>query len=46
VPISSWLLEDFGQRGNLWVAWQLIDSVREHVKDSRLLIDAYSCAAV
>jgi DDE superfamily endonuclease len=41
VPIRSWLVEEFGQRGKLWVARQLIDSVREHVKDARLLIDAW-----
>ena len=28
VPIRSWLLESSGQRGKLWVARQLIDSVR------------------
>lgn len=41
VPIRSWLLEHCGQRGKLWVARQLIDSVRAHVKDARLLIDAW-----
>jgi hypothetical protein len=41
VPIRSWLVEESGQRGKLWVARQLIDSVREHVKDARLLIDAW-----
>ena len=41
VPIRSWLLEESGQRGKLWVARQLIDSVRGHVKDARLLIDAW-----
>jgi hypothetical protein len=28
VPIRSWLVEQSGQRGKLWVARQLIDSVR------------------
>lgn len=41
VPIRSWLLEASGQRGKLWVARQLIDSVRTRVKDARLLIDAW-----
>jgi hypothetical protein len=41
VPIRSWLVEESGQRGKLWVARQLIDSVREYVKDARLLIDAW-----
>jgi DDE superfamily endonuclease len=41
VPIRSWLVEESGQRGKLWVARQLIDSVREQVKDARLLIDAW-----
>jgi len=41
VPIRSWLVEESGQRGKLWVARQLIDSVRAHVKDARLLIDAW-----
>ena len=41
VPIRSWLVEESAQRGKLWVARQLIDSVREHVKDARLLIDAW-----
>lgn len=41
VPIRSWLVEESGQRGKLWVARQLIDSVREHVKGARLLIDAW-----
>jgi hypothetical protein len=41
VPIRSWLVEESGQRGKLWVARQLIDSVRKHVKDVRLLIDAW-----
>jgi hypothetical protein len=41
VPIRSWLVEESGQRGKLWVARQLINSVRGHVKDARLLIDAW-----
>ena len=41
VPIRSWLLEESGQRGKLWVARQLIDSVRGHVKEVRLLMDAW-----
>lgn len=41
VPIRSWLVEASGQRGKLWVARQLIDSVRGHVKDARLLIDSW-----
>lgn len=41
VPIRSWLLEESGQRGKLWVARQLIDSVRGHVRNVRLLIDAW-----
>ena len=41
VPIRSWLVEESGQRGKLWVARQLIDSVREHVKEARLLIDSW-----
>ena len=41
VPIRSWLVEESGQRGKLWVARQLIGAVREHVKDARLLIDAW-----
>jgi DDE superfamily endonuclease len=41
VPIRSWLAEESGQRGKLWVARQLIDAVRGHVKDARLLIDAW-----
>nr|WP_287668720.1 hypothetical protein [Accumulibacter sp.] len=28
VPIRSWLLEESGQRGKLWVARQLMDSIR------------------
>lgn len=41
VPIRSWLVEESGQRGKLWVARQLINSIRDHVKDARLLIDAW-----
>ena len=41
IPARSWLVEESGQRGKLWVARQLIDSVRGHVKDVRLLIDAW-----
>jgi len=41
VPLRSWLVEESGQRGKLWVARQLLDSVRAHVKDARLLIDAW-----
>ena len=41
VPIRSWLVEESGQRGKLWVARQLIDSLRGNVKDVRLLIDAW-----
>ncbi|MDP2322642.1 MAG: transposase [Gammaproteobacteria bacterium] len=41
VPIRSWLVEESGQRGKLWVARQLIDSIRGHVKEARLLIDAW-----
>ena len=41
VPIRSWLVEESGQHGKLWVARQLIDSIRAHVKDARLLIDAW-----
>lgn len=41
VPIRSWLVEESGQRGKLWVARQLIDSVRAQIKDARLLIDAW-----
>jgi hypothetical protein len=41
VPIRSWLVEESGQRGKLWVARQLIESVRAHVKNARLLIDAW-----
>ncbi len=41
IPIRSWLVEESGQRGKLWVARQLIDSIRGHVKEVRLLIDAW-----
>lgn len=41
VPIRSWLVEASGQRGKLWVARQLIDSIRDQVKHARLLIDAW-----
>jgi len=41
VPIRSWLVQESGQRGKLWVARQLVDSVRGQVKDARLLIDAW-----
>jgi hypothetical protein len=41
VPIRSWLVEQSGQFGKLWVARQLIDSIRGHVKNVRLLIDAW-----
>ena len=41
IPLRSWLVEESGQRGKLWVARQLIDSVRGHIKDARLLIDAW-----
>ena len=41
VPIRSWLVEESGQRGKLWVARQLIDAVRGQLKDARLLIDAW-----
>jgi hypothetical protein len=41
VPIRSCLLEQSGQRGKLWIARQLIDSVRGQVGDVRLLIDAW-----
>jgi DDE superfamily endonuclease len=41
VPIRSWLVEASGQRGKLWVARQLINSVRGQLKDVRLLIDAW-----
>lgn len=41
LPIRSWLVEESGQHGKLWVARQLIDSVRKHVKEARLLIDSW-----
>ena len=41
VPLRSWLVEESGQHGKLWVARQLIDSVRGHLKEARLLIDAW-----
>ena len=41
VPIRSWLVEESGQRGKLWVARQLIDSIRGHVREARLLTDAW-----
>ena len=41
VPIRSWLVEESGPRGKLWVARQLIDSIRGHVSEARLLIDAW-----
>ncbi len=41
VPIRSWLVEESGQRGKLWVARQLIDSIRGHITEARLLIDAW-----
>jgi len=41
VPIRSWLVEESGQRGKLWVARQLINSIRGHVTEVRLLIDAW-----
>ncbi|MDO8788264.1 MAG: transposase [Sulfuritalea sp.] len=41
VPIRSWLVEESGQRGKLWMARQLIDLVRGQDKDARLLIDAW-----
>jgi len=41
VPIRSWLLEESGQRGKLWVARQLMDSIKGQVKGVRLLIDAW-----
>ena len=44
IPIRSWLVEESGQRGKLWVARQLIDSIRGHVKEVRLLIDAWLTA--
>jgi len=41
VPIRSWLVEESGQRGKLWVARQLIESIQSHVKEARLLIDSW-----
>ena len=41
IPLRSWLVEESGQHGKLWVARQLIDQVRGHVKEARLLIDAW-----
>jgi hypothetical protein len=41
VPIRSWLVEESGQRGKLWVARQLVGSIRGHIKEVRLLIDAW-----
>lgn len=41
VPIRSWLLDGVGQRGKLWVARQLIDSLHGHIANVRLLIDAW-----
>jgi len=41
VPVRSWLVEESGQRSKLWVARQLIDSIRGHVTEARLLIDAW-----
>lgn len=41
IPLRSWLVEESGQRGKLWVARQLVDQVRGHVKEARLLIDAW-----
>ena len=41
VPIRSWLVEESGQHGKLWVARQLIDSVRGHLTQVRLLIDSW-----
>nr|WP_273202623.1 transposase [Ferrovum myxofaciens] len=41
IPIRSWLVEESGQRGKLWVARQLIESVRGNVREARLLIDAW-----
>ena len=41
VPIRSWLVEESGQKGKLWVARQLIDSIRGHVSEARLLINAW-----
>jgi hypothetical protein len=41
IPLRSWLVEESGQRGKLWVARQLINHIRGHVKEARLLIDAW-----
>lgn len=41
VPIRSWLLEGTGQQGKLWVARQLVDAVRPHLADVRLLMDSW-----
>ena len=41
IPVRSWLVEESGQHGKLWVACQLINSVLGHVKNVRLLIDAW-----
>lgn len=41
IPLRSWLVEESGQHGKLWVARQLIDQVRGHLKEARLLIDAW-----
>jgi hypothetical protein len=41
VPIRSWLIEESWQRGKLWVARQLIDSISGHVKEACLLVNAW-----
>jgi hypothetical protein len=41
IPVRSWLVEESGQRGKLWVARQLIDAVRGQVREVRLLIDSW-----
>lgn len=41
VPIRAWLVEQSGQFGKLWVARQLIDSIRGQVPSVRVLIDAW-----
>ncbi|MCQ1551221.1 MAG: transposase [Candidatus Accumulibacter phosphatis] len=41
VPIRSWLVEESGQRGKLWVARQLMDSIQGNAKGVRWLIDAW-----
>ncbi|WP_297461957.1 transposase [Ferrovum sp.] len=41
LPIRSWLVEESGQLGKLWVARQLIESIRGNVREARLLIDAW-----